>query len=122
MPAVLAIKEKVPPEAIEPLLKLVPSSEVTVWAMGSLLVHVTFVPAFTVVVDGLNVIPVILTAFALPVGGGVLPPALLLPDLLQDQLIIARKISNERESEMVFCFIKTVCKLKMGLFFWDLVH
>jgi len=49
-PAVLKVKEKVPPPgAIDPLLNVFPLSvAVTVWVAASLFVHVTFVPFLTV--------------------------------------------------------------------------
>jgi hypothetical protein len=49
-PAVLKVKEKVPPPgATDPLLNVFPLSvAVTVWGAASLFVHVTFVPFFTV--------------------------------------------------------------------------
>jgi hypothetical protein len=58
---VFAVYEKVLPKSIVPLLKEVPSSEVTVWAIASLFVHVTVDPTLTVVVAG-KAIPAILTS------------------------------------------------------------
>jgi hypothetical protein len=61
---VLALYEKDFPLSIEPLLKLTPSSEVTVWATWSLLVQVTVLPTLTVVFAG-NAIPEIEMLFGL---------------------------------------------------------
>ena len=84
VPAALGVKVNTPAAATFPLLKVEPSSEVTVWANPSLFVHVIFVPAFTVRVEGLKAIPEMLTVPGPGAtgGGGVL--LLLLPDLLQE--------------------------------------
>ena len=69
VPGVIALKEKDAPEARSPLLKLVPSSDVTVCASGSLLVQVTVVPAFMLTLAG-KAIPDTFIAVPTPVGDG----------------------------------------------------
>jgi hypothetical protein len=61
---VVAVYENDFPYSIEPLLKLAPSSDVTVCAIWSLFVHITVVPTLTVVVAG-KAIPAMAILFAL---------------------------------------------------------
>jgi hypothetical protein len=60
----MAVYEKDLPISIDPLLKLTPSSEVTVCAIGSLFVQVTVLPTLTVV-DAGKAIPEIEMLFGL---------------------------------------------------------
>ena len=55
VPTVEKVKLNILPEEMSPLLKLA-SSAVTVCVITSLFFHVTFVPALTVILAGLNVI------------------------------------------------------------------
>jgi len=77
---------------ILPLLKLVPSSEVTVWGTASVFVQVTFVPTTTVTVAGENAIEVIDTFWAV---GAPEPVSLLLQELLKMAVITIRQIAEK---------------------------
>ena len=106
MPAAAGVKEKVPPLLSEPLSKLVPSSDVTVWVTPSLFFQVTFVPTFTVNVDGVKVIPLMFTVL----GGVVVPPPVVVEvlfDLPQPQLTTAKKAMKATNEAIFFSFIKT---------------
>jgi len=103
VPGVLAVKLKLAPLDSVPLSKVVPSSDVTVWAMPSLFFQVTVVPAFTVSVVGAYAIPTIDTE--LP-DGGVEPVVLL--DLLQNQFIKTIKIAAAIKIMIFFCFMESV--------------
>ena len=110
VPGVLAVKLKLAPLASVPLSKVVPSSDVTVWATPSLFFQVTVVPAFTVSVAGPNAMATIDTE--LPEGGGFEPPVVVSLDLLQNQFIKTMKVAAARNTIILFCFMIRVLNFK----------
>jgi len=99
------VKLKLAPAASVPLSKVVPSLEVTVWAMPSLFFQVTVVPVFTVSVAGPNAILTI--DIELP-EGGFEPPVVVSLDLLQNQFIKTIKIAAAIKIMILFCFMESV--------------
>ncbi len=101
------MKVNTPDAAIFPLLKVVPSSDVTVCANPSLFVQVIFVPAFTLSVAGLNVNPEIFTVpDDVPPVGGVLPYPLPV-DLPQEIAVIIIKVVDT-ENKIFLILIKGI--------------
>jgi hypothetical protein len=121
VPAFVAVKLNVAPPAKFPLLKVVPSSEVTVWVKPSLFIQLTTFPTLTVVLAG-KAIPAILMVTVLPpegvgVGVGVTGVELLL-DLLHERPVIKITASSNMveaiTEEKFFGFIQMIEIIKCG--------
>jgi hypothetical protein len=107
----VGVKEKVAPPARFPLLKVVPSSEVTVCVKESLFTQLTFVPTLTDVLAGKDIL--LMSIVVPPTGGGLEPES----DLEQERKNKIRRHPTIAEFN-ILDFIKLILKIKKRFKKW----